>query len=440
MEPERIEELINAAIDGETSPANDAGRPAGPADDAAVQRLDTVVREQDALLRAAFAPRRQTAAAMAERVVESLSALAPPRKSRVLGWLPLLLAAAAGFLLALILFRPWERAKERLREVATIGSAAPEIVPVAHLTVATGPVNVARPNQIAQFACPTGGPIESGADVTTGSQTRCELATTDGCDVRLDCGTKVKFDQPRAISVEQGELWSCVTRGKEPFAVKSPHATVTSNEGKFDLQCKPDETLLRVAEGTARVRTPGGERTVPAGHEIVVRNGTPSDERAINDLVFTTRWLHDILALKGPDNPELQERFRAMFAEIGAAKIGYLYEQEIRAMGDASVLPLVYFLKRSARDAEQARRVIAARLLADLAEARTIPELISLLSDENGQVRYFIAQALTRLTGETQGRTPDAWRSDPLPTCQPTYRDWQTWWQENKSRYVSGSH
>jgi hypothetical protein len=123
-----------------------------------------------------------------------------------------------------------------------------------------------------------------------------------------------------------------------------------------------------------------------------------------------------------------------MFAEIGAAKIGYLYEREIRSLGDASVLPLVYFLKRSSHDTDQARRVVAARLLADLAPPKTIPDLIGLLSDENGQVRFYIAQTLTRLTGETQGRTPDAWRSDSLPTCEPTHRTWQAWWDENKNR------
>src|SRR5436853_255550 len=85
-------------------------------------------------------------------------------------------------------------------------SKAPaEIIPVAHLTVATGPVDVAPPNRLAMFTCPTGGPIQPGADVSTGPQSRCELSTTDGCDVRLDRSTKVKFDDPRAISLERGE-------------------------------------------------------------------------------------------------------------------------------------------------------------------------------------------------------------------------------------------
>jgi len=103
------------------------------------------------------------------------------------------------------------------------------------------------------------------------------------------------------------------------------------------------------------------------------------------------------------------------------------------------VLPLVYFLKGSMREPDQPRRVVAARLLADLATPRAIPELISLLSDGNGEVRSFIAQAIARLTGETHGRTPDAWRADPLESCESTHRDWQAWWQSNKERYAGGS-
>lgn len=438
MERERIEQLLNAALDGETAPADDAALREALASDAELEKLRSSVRSQDAALRAAFAARRDAADALAERVSGAIGSLAPvavaaPRLTGLRRLLPMLLSVAAGFLLAVVLFRPWEKAGD----VAGAGMNSP---PVAHLVVATGPVNVAPMSKLPSFTCPTGGPIESGADVSTGPKSRCEFSTADGSAVRLDAGTKVKFEQSRAITMEQGELWSNVAKSNQPFAVKSPQATVTSSDGQFDLCCKTDETVLRVTEGCAKLQAGADERTVVAGQEVRIRNGIVADPRAFQDLLLSTRWLHDILAAKGPDNPELQERFQQMFAEIGAAKIGYLYEREIRAMGDSSVLPLVYFLKRSTRDADQARRVVAARLLADLAPPKTIPELIGLLSDENGQVRFYIAQALTRLTGETHGRTPDAWRSDPLPTCEPTHRDWQAWWQENKDRYASGNH
>ncbi|HKD36024.1 MAG TPA: FecR domain-containing protein, partial [Pirellulales bacterium] len=236
MDPERIEQLINAAIDGESSVEENPASSASLIDEPDYKKLSAAIREQDSLLCAAFASRRQAAAALADRVVSSIQTTTPRPASRVLAWLPLLIAAAAGFLLAVILFRPWERAIERPRDVASRGSAAADIVPVAHLTVATGPVDVARPNNSAMFTCPTGGPIQPGADVCTGPQTRCELATTDGSAVRLDRDTKVKFDQPRAISLQQGELWSSISPDKKPFEVKAPQATVTCSDGKFDLQ------------------------------------------------------------------------------------------------------------------------------------------------------------------------------------------------------------
>ncbi len=439
MEPERIEELINAAIDGESTPADGSANRQSLAGEAGLESLEAAIRGQDGLLRAAFASRRAAGDAVAERVFASLAppptaAAGPSRAARLWGLLPILLSLAAGFLFAVVLFRPWEKSSHS----TVVGPTPLAVATVAHLTVATGPVDVASLSQRIPFTCPAGGPIESGAAVSTGSQSRCELATTDGSAVRLDIDTKVNFEHSRTISMQQGQVWSCVAPGKEPFAVKSPQATVTANDGCFDLECKPSETVVRVAKGTAQVRDSAGQRTIAAGQEVRIRDGAVADERAVKDFILATRWLNDLLALKGPDNPELQERLERIFAEIGAAKIGYLYEQEIRAMGDASVSPLIYFLKRSTGDADQQRRVIAARLLADLAPPRTIPDLIGLLPDENAQVRFFIAQALTRLTGETQGRTPDAWRADPLPTCEPTHRDWQAWWQENKQRYAGG--
>jgi ferric-dicitrate binding protein FerR (iron transport regulator) len=435
MDPERLEELINAGIDGEANPADRAGLADSLANDPGIQSLAADIRDQDDLLQQAFASRRRAAETLAERVIGSLApAATAPRGSRWRHWLPMLLAAAAGFLLAVVLFRPWDKSGD----MTLGGSGNTTTPPVAHLTLATGPVHVSRANQLSPLLCPTGGPIESGTNVSTGPGARCELSTADGSAVRLDADTKLKFERPRAISMEQGELWSCVTRSAEPFAVKSSQATVSSNEGKFDLNCKPDEMVLKVVEGTAQLRSAGGERTISAGREIRIRNGTVADERAVEDLIFTTRWLHNLLALKGADNAELQERYQQMFARIGEAKLGFLYEREIRAMGDASALPLVYFLKGSAQDADQARRVVAARLLADLATRRAIPELISLLSDRNGEVRSFIAQALARLTGETHGRTPSAWQADPLASCEATHRDWEAWWQANKDRYAGG--
>src|SRR5436853_255549 len=53
MEPERLEQLINAAIDGENIAADEEQLSGETADDAAAGKLELTVREQDRLLKGA---------------------------------------------------------------------------------------------------------------------------------------------------------------------------------------------------------------------------------------------------------------------------------------------------------------------------------------------------------------------------------------------------
>src|SRR6266853_2032887 len=63
-------------------------------------------RLQDANLRRIFATRRQASTTVAERAIAHLRAR-PARLRRHLPWLTVVLSAAAGFLIAVLLFRPW---------------------------------------------------------------------------------------------------------------------------------------------------------------------------------------------------------------------------------------------------------------------------------------------------------------------------------------------
>src|SRR6516164_11288717 len=65
------------------------------------------VARLDAGLRRAFAPRRDAAAAVADRVLAKLAPV-PPRMSGPRS-VALVAAAAAGFLLAVAIFRPWQK-------------------------------------------------------------------------------------------------------------------------------------------------------------------------------------------------------------------------------------------------------------------------------------------------------------------------------------------
>ena len=63
-----------------------------------------------------------------------------------------------------------------------------------------------------------------------------------------------------------------------------------------------------------------------------------------------------------------------------------------------------------------------------------VPDLINLLEDNDPEVRHHTARGLARLTGETQGLSPDDWKAD-RETWATGLTQWQTWWQQNRFRY-----
>jgi ferric-dicitrate binding protein FerR (iron transport regulator) len=423
--------LLSAHLDREVQPDDRAaleGHLAGcPSCRAAAEAL----RLQDADLRRAFALRREAAAAVAERVVARLRA-APARRWR---WLPLLLAAAAGFLLAAAVFRPWRQQPDETH--TNPGPLPPVAREMVQLALATGMVEVLPPGQSAWQDVPGGGKVEVGARIRTPSAVRCELRTADGSEVRLNGDTEVDLQAARHLALAHGQILASVVAGPVPFQVQVPEATVTAVGTQFDLRCQPAETTLTVLQGATRVQGQGPEATIRTGEVARIVNGRVAETRQGDDLIAATEWVHELLVLKGRDNEELAKRVNDILARIGHEKATFFSEEEIRRLGDHCVLPLKRYVcsEQSRAPGEQGRRVSAARILADLADTGSIPDLIGLLGDPDGDVRFYAAKGLARLTGETQGRQPQDWRDNPQKDLQESVEGWQAWWQKNKHSY-----
>lgn len=391
------------------------------------------VRLADVDLRRAFAPRRQAAANLAERVLADLNAPtlaprdeAPAARQARRGW-PLLAAAAAGFLLAALVFRPWQS------HDAPLAAAAPPAA--ARLSLATGPVHVRAIDALDWLVCPVDEPIAEGARVKTAAGVRCELATATGCEVQLNASTEVCVRDAREIELSAGELWTSVRASQGPLTVTAPQGKVVARQGTLNIASGDKSAVVSVLEGSAALSDGDGERIAQAGQEIELVGGRVADSRPLQDPLLKTSWTNHLLAFRDPDDRELHRRINRMLAYLGEAKLRYLYEDEIRSLGEHAVLPLLRYLESPATDADAERRAIACRIAADLAPPRYIPELIELLADDDPNVRAQAARGLERLTGRDQGRTPDQWLSDSWTSCEPTHRAWQRWWQENRGRY-----
>ena len=125
----------------------------------------------------------------------------------------------------------------------------------------------------------------------------------------------------------------------------------------------------------------------------------------------------------------------ALFAQIGRVKISNMYEDEIRSLGDHCVVPLTQFLCENGRQDTDEQRRTAARILADVAQPWSAGELIKLLPDRDGEVRYHAARALQRVAGFDFGRSPEQYRDEPAEAGASEVRRWQDWWAKNQDKY-----
>lgn len=419
--------LANAWIDGESIPAEDhAALEAHLAGCAECRATVDGLRLDDADLRKAFSPLRGRSDDLAQRVIASLDPPQPTVRSRPT-WVLLLAATAAGYLIAIFTWNPSPR-EEPLGQL-------PAPLPIARLAVATGPVEYQPPKDLQWYTCPTEKELHSGVALRTEAGSRCEVSTRDGSQVRLSGDTEVQFPGVRQVDLSRGQLWSNVAGGGSPFSVKCPEAKVVADGGTFNFSCQPGRTVVTVVAGSARVESGDQTATIEAGQSATIAEGRVSEVRRVNDTMLTTAWINELLAMKGPDDPEFTTRMNDILAQLGQTKLAYLYEEEIRRLGDHCVLPLVRFLESSRSQGDETKRLRAASIVADVAQPRSIPLLIELLADENPQVRYHAARGLERLTTRDHGRPPEAWQTENWASCAPTYQAWQEWWEANRGRY-----
>jgi hypothetical protein len=440
--------LISARIDNEITPSDRAALDSHLSICPACRVTADALAQQDELLDRAFAPRRAAATAVADRVIAQLQTVAPlktsaPRttqKSFWSNWARPLLAAAAGFALAILITRPWNKPVTTPLAVGTTTAVKPQ--PIAQLSLATGAVYVCPRDSTQWHALETGGPVEAGAKIRTGPKVRCEFKLADGSEVRLNSQTEVCLPAPRRVEVAGGQIYSSVHKlpGGDAFIVNATPAetTFTALGTEFDVSCAPQKATLTVVDGAVKTRSGAKEDVIKGGETLTIAAGQFGDKKQVDKMLLATQWVDEILVLKGRDNPELARRIDDIFAQLGRDKMWYMQAQEVRRLGDHCVIPLARYIqsdRSKQNEDERMKRREAARIVSDVATTWAVPELINLLADEDGDVRYAAANALQRLTGQSQGRRPQDWRDQPLFACTPSIEQWHTWWDQNKSRF-----
>ena len=464
-----VQSHLSAGIDGELPAESGQSLAAHLAECPDCRSQSEALQQLNKGLTRTLAPQREAAMRIAEGVIATLHseraamATRPPTAARSSGaatqTLKMFAAAAAGFLLAWLMFAPARRdMAQHEQKPAPHIVAPPNIAPtvispqepsLARLTVSTGSVEVRQPGH-AEWSLTSNADAfrcSSGTEVRTGKGVRCELETGDLCTIRLNEATELAVRSPREIELRAGQIWCSsptdVSLQIVSASYKQPRAETTRSA--WSCVCPSDGTLLSEvdASGGCRISAAGGEINVTLGNvqqtlqrgEIArIVEGQLVIEPRHADALLSTSWMQSLLMRKGHDSPELGDRVNRLLANLGRSKMANLYEDEIRSLGEHAVLPLLRFVQSPTSRDDPHQRQSAMAIIADVAPTWVIGDLIGLLSDDEPHVRTQAATALLRLTRQTHGRAPTAW-SAPLSDCEESLQRWHQWWQTNAHRY-----
>jgi len=420
------EPRLNALADGELAAEERGAVDAHLAGCEDCRRTLEAIREQHLGLEAAFAPDRRAALAVADRVIR-----AQRRTPRLRLLLTASAAAAAALLVAFAVVRERKVAdlQERLVRAETSCQSLEKLLqvqkPLARLAVATGAVECRSAPEGEWEAVGPGRGLGEGLWVRTADRAKCSFDCSDGTELRLNGATEIRLEKPRSVRLARGEIFTRVAKDPAPYTVTTDQATIEALGTSLNIVHQPARsTVLTVVEGRARM----GGVAVASGYLCRVVDGKVQPPVAAYELAMLTKWVNEIVALKGKDNPELQARVNQLLAQIGATKMQHLAEAEIRALGDHAALPLTCYVRSPESLKEGRRRQDAARILADIASAPSVPDFVALLADGDPQVRVQVARGLERLTGQTLGFDAAYWAGADVVRGAAA---WQAWLQSN---------
>jgi hypothetical protein len=404
------------------------------------------------------------------------------------GWAfyaPLLLAASAGFLVAWLIFGVNGQTPNTAKSIrADADKTSPSVAPGNGANAArqsvkgqsvkgqgAGPavVHSANPGQLATvnvsvgsveawtssgreweqlpeqdlFFCP------SSSEIRTKKDAVCELEFADGSVLRLDESSQVKIGDANEIEVISGKVW-CRAGANSALSVSSSQASATppadnhlAAKMKWTATCagstcvvtsvKGSEVNVMASKGNIDFQCESQNSNIARGQMVRIVDGKILPSDGSFDPIAATRWIHAILKEKGPNDPELNELIRELLLKTGYSKANFMYEDEIRTLGQHAVLPLLEYLAADEFTAQLQGRRRAARLASDLAPSWAIPDLIERLGDDDSQVAAVCAEALFRLAGTDLNQPVEKWRDNQELRLE-AQQQWRKWWQLKKAQ------
>ena len=303
--------------------------------------------------------------------------------------------------------------------------------PVARVVRSVGTVEYRNPQDTRWRRFDAGAAIHvaAGARLRTPPESLCEVETAAHDVLRLNQETEVVLHTAEQIELVSGELWYS-TASSPQFTILVPAgspdlASTSTTPGMSQFQCPSNsETQWSVRDQETRclgvsdtmteltmteLKVPDAKASSPLscavepGQSLWVMNDQRPVAKGREDLLLATGWQLPLLAVRQPDDQELQSRLQALLARIGQTKMSSMYDSQIRSLGPAGTIPLIAFVRSPKSLDNPQLRHHAMQIISDLAPASTRNDLESLAKDSDAIVSQFANVALARLSKQRRG-------------------------------------
>ena len=448
-----VNELLSMWVDGEASSSDSIAIEHHLSECDECKATADSVRTLDKSMKSAFASDRMRGNFVANAAIQELEKSSDQTNLDSKPWFgrfsSVVIATAAGFLIAVLIFQPWKPPRkviiEKFIEIEPDNSKPPIFTPpVARLINSIGEIEFRSPKSNRWQAVSGDETLAYSKDtsIRTSNDVKCELITSDDCVLRLDGGTEVTFKSGSQVEIARGQMW-CRASNDVPFEVNVVDAAtknsipyaICSRDSSAILQVNADSSghVIAATEGIKVMTVTGSEVELESDEIAIVEMGKVNKKR-YRDAILAGSWMHPLIIKKELGDQDVDSRVDQLLARIGAAKLATLYEQEIRSLGEHCVLPLLRFVQSDESRQNLAQRKAAMRIVSDLAPGWAVEDLIALLKDSEPNIRYYSAVGLKRLTSLTHGRTPDGWKN-PWVECRDSHERWHTWWNDHKAKF-----
>jgi hypothetical protein len=302
----------------------------------------------------------------------------------------------------------------------------------AKLALAIGSVEAKAPAAADFVPVQPGAEFETGTALRTGEGVLASVDVEGGMELRIAPKTELVLEAGRVLDLKRGQVWVNVPQGPA-CTLKAEVSTTVCEPGSYDLEYSPrvpntDQgafTMLHVLQGKAVMANRRFKQPVTTGYNCTVVNAVLNTPDPVGDGVVPTRWIHPILVAKGPAGAaEVERRARGLLPRLGRVPKDDPYEAALKSLGEGPMTLMGSYLATPSNPADLPRRITAARVMSEVATAKSAGQLVALLNNEVADVRVLAAGGLARLAGTDQGRGDAYWKGDDRAAG---IQAWEAW-------------